>query len=276
MKTAATPQAAQKAVLAAIVAGAIAASILGAHALQQAVIRARDLYQVDTAGSQMEGNLEFETQESRRAFLYALAVTDPNDQLPYVLEARAASQRVDQAVKQLRRLGVPEITARLADFQRCWNQYDVARDEIIMQILTGNSQEALRVESDRGRPSFSAALGRLHALKAVLEARARTDSSEVNATLRRSIGALIAFVGLDTDDSRVARQIEPGAIARARIPARHPRGFRPSARDCETARCSSRDGEHARSAGAYARKSSDAGEAEPRRRRRSGMDGDGA
>ena len=193
MKTAAIPQAAQKALLATIVAGAIAASILGAHALQQAVIRARDLYQVDTAGSQMEGDLEFETQESRRAFLYALAVTDPNDQLPYVLEARAASQRVDEAVKQLRRLGVPEVTARLADFQRCWNQYDVARDEIIMQILMGNSPEALRVESERGRPSFSAALGRLHALKAVLEARARTDSSEVNATLRRSIGALIAF-----------------------------------------------------------------------------------
>ncbi|HTB18487.1 MAG TPA: hypothetical protein VK708_10230, partial [Bryobacteraceae bacterium] len=74
--------------LTAIVLAAILGSVLGMRALQQAVVRARDLYRVDTAGSQMESDLEFETQESRRAFLYALAVTDPNDQLPYVAQAR--------------------------------------------------------------------------------------------------------------------------------------------------------------------------------------------
>ena len=52
--------------VAAMVLGAILGSILGIHGLNQAVMRARDLYRVDTAGSQMESDLEYETEESRR------------------------------------------------------------------------------------------------------------------------------------------------------------------------------------------------------------------
>jgi hypothetical protein len=87
--------------LSAITVAAILASISGARTLNQAVIRARELYEVDTTGSQMEGDLEFDTQESRRAFLYALAVTDPNDQLPYVAAARRASDRVEAGLNRL-------------------------------------------------------------------------------------------------------------------------------------------------------------------------------
>src|SRR5271154_5771510 len=107
-----------------IVLGAILGSVLGARALNEAVIRARDLYRADTGGSQMESDLEFEPQESRRAFVYALAVTDPNDQLPYVVAARSASQRVDQAVDRLRALGVPEISTDVETFERTWKKYD--------------------------------------------------------------------------------------------------------------------------------------------------------
>jgi len=180
--------------VAAIVLGAFLGSILGIRGLNQAVIRARDLYRVDTAGSQMESDLEYETEESRRAFLYALAVTDPNDQLPYVSAARRASQRVDQAVDRLRALGVPEISADVESFERTWKKYDQARDEIMALILEGNSAAALRAESGRGQTAFGASLASLHALKAGLEVRARADSLQVNATLRRSIGGLAAFV----------------------------------------------------------------------------------
>jgi diguanylate cyclase (GGDEF)-like protein len=184
----------QRIFLAVMILGAILGSVLGTRELEQAVISTRDLYRVDTAGSQMESDLEFETQESRRAFVYALAVTDPNDQLPYVVEARKASQRVDQAVNRLRMLGVPEITADLENFERTWKKYDQARDQIMSLILLGNGVGALRVEAERGQPAFASALASLHALKAGLGARARTDSLQVNATLRRSIGGLAAFV----------------------------------------------------------------------------------
>jgi diguanylate cyclase (GGDEF)-like protein len=177
-----------------IILGAILASFLGARALNQAVIRARDLYRVDTGGSQMESDLEYETEESRRAFLYALAVTDPADKLAYVAAARQASQRVGDALNRLRMLGVPEINRDVDDFERAWTTYDEARDEITGLLLIGNSKAALRLESARGQPAFDSALGSLHALKAALETRARADSYEVNATLRRSIGALAAFL----------------------------------------------------------------------------------
>ncbi|HTC36828.1 MAG TPA: EAL domain-containing protein [Bryobacteraceae bacterium] len=183
----------RRVLLGAMILAAILGSILGGRALNEAVVRARDLYRVDTGGSQMESGLEYETQESRRAFLYALAVTDPNDQLPYVAEARAANQRVEDELNRLRMLGVPEITGNVKEFERAWNKYDEARDDIIALILEGNAPEALRVESGRGKPAFALALGSLHALKAALEVRARADSFEVNATLKRSIGALAAF-----------------------------------------------------------------------------------
>jgi diguanylate cyclase (GGDEF)-like protein len=184
----------QRVFLAATVLGAILSSVLGIRGLNQAVIRARDLYRVDTGGSQMESDLEYETQESRRAFLYALAVTDPNDQLPYVVAARQASQRVDETVNRLQALGVPEISVDVKDFERTWKNYDQVRDEIMALILEGKSAVALQAESQRGQPVFAAALASLHALKAGLEARARADSLQVNATLRRSIGGLAAFV----------------------------------------------------------------------------------
>jgi len=174
--------------------GALAGSVLGTRALHQAVSSTRDLYRVDTSGSQIESDLEYETQESRRAFLYALAVTDPNDQLPYVVAARAASQHVQDALNQLRMLGVPAITSNVEDFEGAWNKYDEARDDIMALILVGNAAAALRVESGRGQPTFELALERLHALKAGLEVRARTDSLLVNATLLRSIGGLTAFI----------------------------------------------------------------------------------
>ncbi len=180
--------------VAGIVLSAILGSFLGTRGLNQAVISTRDLYRVDTAGSQMESDLEFETQESRRAFLYALAVTDPNDQLPYVVAARQASQRVDQALHRLRALGVPEISTDVENFERTWTKYDQARDEIMALILEGRSRDALRVESERGQPAFAAALASLHALKSRLGVRAKTDSLRVNATLLRSIVGLAAFV----------------------------------------------------------------------------------
>jgi diguanylate cyclase (GGDEF)-like protein len=184
----------QRVFVAVIVLGAILGSFLGTRGLNQAVISTRDLYRVDTAGSQMESDLEYETEESRRAFLYALAVTDPNDQLPYVAAARGASQRVEQAANRLRALGVPEISSAVESFELTWNKYDEARDDIMALILEGNSAGALRVESEHGQPAFAAALGSLHALKAGLGVRARTDSLQVNATLVRSIVGLAAFV----------------------------------------------------------------------------------
>ena len=67
---------------------------------RKAVSRSQDLYRLDTVGSQIESDLEFQIQESRRSFLYALAVTDPNQQLPYVDEARQADAEVRDTIRR--------------------------------------------------------------------------------------------------------------------------------------------------------------------------------
>jgi diguanylate cyclase (GGDEF)-like protein len=184
----------QRIFVAVIVLGAILGSLLGTRGLNQAVISTRDLYRVDTTGSQMESDLEYETEEGRRAFVYALAVTDPNDQLPYVVAARKASQCVGETANRLRGLKVPDITRNVEDFERDWNNYDEARDDIMALILEGNSAAALQAEAKRGQPTFARALASLHALKAGLEIRALADSVRVNTTLKRSISGLVAFV----------------------------------------------------------------------------------
>ena len=168
-------------------------SVLGARALKQAIARSQDLYRIDTVGSQIEGRLEYETQESRRAFLYALAIADPNEQLPYIDQARAASTQVQAAIQQLRALGAGEFDIQVNEFENSWEAYGRARDEIVADVLQGDTQAALAAESRRGQPAFTVALGNLHALKAGLERHASIASGQVDAILRRCAASLAAF-----------------------------------------------------------------------------------
>src|ERR1035438_3046059 len=171
----------------------IVASVLGARALKQAMTTCQSLYRVDNAGSQIESELEFETQESRRAFLYAIATSDPNEQLPYIDQARAASKRVGNLASRIRLLGTPEIGEWVDGFDLSWKEYCAARDEIVADILEGNIAAAVDAEHMRGQPAFLAALRSLHSLKSVLESHARVDSLQVDSTLKRCAAGLIAF-----------------------------------------------------------------------------------
>ena len=181
------------ALVVALALASVLGSVLGTRALRQAMTRSQDLYRVDTAGSQIESDLEFEIQESRRAFLYALATTDPNEQLPYIDEAREASQRVLNALGRLRGLSAPELDSPLTDFERSWEDYRKVRNEIIAHVLEGDTAAALGVERMRGQPAFAGALRNLHVLKSTLESNARFDSAEVDQTLKRSAAGLAAF-----------------------------------------------------------------------------------
>ncbi|HEX4593418.1 MAG TPA: EAL domain-containing protein [Bryobacteraceae bacterium] len=168
-------------------------SILGTRALKQAITRSQDLYRIDTVGSQIESRLEYETQESRRAFLYALAVTDPNEQLPYIDQARAASTHVREAVEQLWLLRASEIEAPVNEFENSWEAYSRVRDEIVAHVLEGDAAAALAVESGRGQPAFAVSLGNLHALKTSLERHASNASQQVDSILKRSAASLAGF-----------------------------------------------------------------------------------
>jgi hypothetical protein len=171
----------------------ITASILVARALKQARAGSQNLYRVDTAGSQIESDLESETQESRRAFLYALAGHDPKEQISSIDQARAAGNRVLDGIARLRALNAPEIDAGIAGFGRAWDEYRAVRDPAIVLALRGESAGAIEIEEQRGQAAFQVVLRNLHELKVLLRNHAQVESAEVDRTLRRSGTALMGF-----------------------------------------------------------------------------------
>ncbi len=175
--------------------GSAAGSAIGVIELRRAVYRTQNLYRLDTVGSQIESDLEFQTQESRRAFLYALAVNDPNEQLPYIDAARVADREVRQTMGRFLRLGAPaEIAHPIEDFNTAWGRYTRARDTVMADILTGNSVDAMKVDEHQGNEAFAAALQHLRALKRSLEAHAKAQSAQVHQTLMNCIVGLTLFV----------------------------------------------------------------------------------
>jgi diguanylate cyclase (GGDEF)-like protein len=167
----------------------------GVIELRRAVSRSQDLYRLDTVGSQIESDLEFQAQESRRAFLYALAVTDPNQQLPFVDAAREADRQVRDTIGRFRRLNAPEDIARsLGDFEKSWGSYARTRDAVMAGILIGDSQAAMRLDQREGTLNFAAALQNLGSLKQALQAHAKSQSAQLNRTLKNCILGLAFFV----------------------------------------------------------------------------------
>src|SRR5260370_31455031 len=162
---------------------AIYGAVLETRALKQAITRSQDLYRIDTVGSQIESRIEYEIQESRRAFLYALAISDPNAQLPYIDQARAASTQAKQAVQQLRHLRATAIDPDVNEFESSWEAYSRVRDEIVAHVLEGDATAALAVASGRGHRAFEVALGNLHALKSRLQRHAILASERVERVL---------------------------------------------------------------------------------------------
>ena len=168
---------------------------IGVVELRRGVTRSRELYRLDTVGSQIESDLEFQTQESRRAFLYALAAADPNQQLPFVDAARAADREVRDTIQRFRGLHAPENIERLIqDFDRSWTSYGQTRDAVVAGILSGDSRHAVALDQRAGNPAFAAALQDLASLRQALQAHAEIQSAQVDRTLRNCIAGLALFV----------------------------------------------------------------------------------
>ena len=179
----------------ALAAAGLWGSAVGVIELRHAVSRAQALYQLDTVGSQIESDLEFQTQESRRAFLYALALIDPNEQLPFVDAAREAGRAVHDTLENFRRLNPPESIARsLRDFQKSWDSYTQTRDAVVAAILTGELKQAAELDQRAGNQAFTAALGHLHAVKQALHVHAKEESERLDRTLIKCIAGLAFFV----------------------------------------------------------------------------------
>src|SRR5437016_1518080 len=87
-----------------LIAGGVAVGMAGLYVVAEsrsAVNRVREFYEVDVRGLQTSGEMAFQIQEGRRTVIYALTTRDPNQQLGYIDEARAAGEAVAQLGRRL-------------------------------------------------------------------------------------------------------------------------------------------------------------------------------
>ena len=155
------------------------------------IYRAREavksLYEVAINGLSIDGELINATQESRRLFLYALTSSDPNQQLPYIDQARMADSEVTRIAQRLGQLRLGGGTQRhLAAFDQAWHEYLQVRDEIMALILTGRAGEATALDLTRGNRQFQKSSDAMRRLKEELDAYGRDQTMAVRMAFYRA------------------------------------------------------------------------------------------
>ena len=150
--------------------------------LRSAAHESHQLYDGLVSGLDLLAGLQFDVQEARRRMLYALTTTDPNLQVQYADESRAADERVRQRMTQhMASLTHPREIAAAKTFQADWAEYLRVRDEVIASILEGQTRSAIANDLRYGTATFDRAradlLAMQHRYKTDAEAR-RQDAEE--------------------------------------------------------------------------------------------------
>lgn len=188
--------------------------------LAEAERRTQTLINTNVRMLAIAGNLEFQTQESRRTFLY-LWTTKDSRQLNGILEqVRSADLEVSLLQGRAHTLAKTGPTTRtLTEFDSSWDNYTNARDTIALLALGKRFPEALRLERTQGKQLFEHALVSLTLLKAELEREAQNQGLLIEAALRQAtltVGSSLAIsfvtilllARLDARRRQVAKELE--------------------------------------------------------------------
>jgi diguanylate cyclase (GGDEF)-like protein len=188
-----------KTILTVLAAMAAAAGVLMLHDVRNGMAACRALNEVDLRASQLEGELEFHAEESRRWYLYALALADANEQPPYVDRARAAEADLRQDWTEFRRIaGAAVPPADMTRLANALNQDGRSRDAAIARILAGDTRGAVTLEANHGAARFGEALDALRIVKRRLGEHARGQAQSLNGTLLRGSLSLGLFMAVLT------------------------------------------------------------------------------
>lgn len=146
------------------------------------------------------GELQYHTQEARRAVLYALTTKNPNRQLDYVDRSRMADDSVDAILREDRVLAAMAGKDGGSDaFSPVWRDYLQVRDDVIGGILEGRGQEALDLDLEKGVPAFDRVRDALAALKSEYRARAQERVAAVERAFDRSLMRMVVvFAAITT------------------------------------------------------------------------------
>jgi signal transduction histidine kinase len=150
------------------------------------------VYLGSVQGLRSIGELQYETQETRRSTLYALTTDDGNLQVQYADQSRAADQRASDGIVQYLALArMPrekEIGQRLADD---WKAYLKVRDFVLGLILENSPKEAVAIDLASGVPLFDRVRQDLEEVKVLYDQQASQQLALVTKSSRKSVLKLI-------------------------------------------------------------------------------------
>src|SRR5258705_9079350 len=163
--------------------------------LRRTAREAQNLYVGLARGLDLIGGLEYETQEARRAMLYALTTKDANLQVTYADESRAADARVARLIDdQTRLLDSPDAADAARRLGRDWATYLKTRDEVLASILEGSVGDAVARDLRDGVPAFNRVRDDLLEIQQLYKDRAELRMSDVSTSSNRSFLRLIVLL----------------------------------------------------------------------------------
>ncbi|HEY3160045.1 MAG TPA: MCP four helix bundle domain-containing protein, partial [Vicinamibacterales bacterium] len=156
----------------------------------------KDLYAGLARGLDLIAGLQYETQEARRAMLYALTTKDANLQVRYADESRAADARVARLIEdQTRLVDSPAAAAAGRRLGEDWTTYLKTRDEVLASILEGSVDDAVVRDLRDGVPAFNHVRDDLLQVQQLYKDRAEQRLSDVSTSSSRSFLRLILLLG---------------------------------------------------------------------------------
>src|SRR5215472_12126956 len=150
------------------------------------------IYVGSVRGLRAIGELQYQTQETRRSTLYALTTNDSNRQVEYADQSREADRNVTEGIQDYlshaRSKRELEVGNRLA---ADWAAYLKVRDEVLASILEGSTREAVNLDLTGGVPSFENVRRDLDEVKRLYDEQASQRLAVVDESSRRSAGRLL-------------------------------------------------------------------------------------
>ncbi len=156
------------------------------------------LYTVGVRGFGIEGEIEYEIQESRRTVLAALNSNTFESQNPFIEQSRAADRRAEGLLNELQLLPIGPALRRLAqDFAAAWTRYLEVRDTEAALIFENRKTEAFQTDLRDGNSTFRRAFETVRQMKKQLDDDSLKWEGDVRwAGYRAGVELLVLLIGL--------------------------------------------------------------------------------
>lgn len=174
----------------------------GILALYDCISAAHIVFALSSVGAQglsIEGDIQYEIQESRRTLQRALTADSDNERKAFVGQSRVADSHAETLINRLRLLPVTsELGGAARDFAAAWSHYLEVRDDVAALIFAGRRDDAFHMDVAAGDPAFQEAFERLRRIKQILDRFAIDQAARVRSTVYRAVGelALLSVVAL--------------------------------------------------------------------------------